>query len=365
MSDRDMSEEHLPDSLGGGDHGTATLTKEHAETDPFADPGLPAHRPRITDLDSKAAKRAERQVSLLFLIAAAGFVLSMVFFTIVPNTRVLRFTGLGTVNANNLALGLTLGFAFLALGSGAIHWARTLMTDVDLVQERHVMKSDPESTAAAVSEWKQGVEDSGFTKYPMIRRSLLTAMAILPLPALWLLRDLGPMPKDQLRHTLWTEGEKLVNPNTMLPLRPEDVTVGTLALANPASLYAPDAEHTEELIDNLAKAAVLVVRLPKEALKGSPEQQKKQWDWSVDGIMAFSKICTHVGCPVALYEQQTHHMLCPCHQSTFDLSDNGRVLFGPAARSLPQLPIRIDPDGNLFAVSDFQEPVGPSFWERG
>jgi ubiquinol-cytochrome c reductase iron-sulfur subunit len=248
------------------------------------------------------------------------------------------------------------------MGGGAIHWARTLMTDVDIVQERHDMKSDPEATAEAVSEFKQGVADSGFAKYPLIRRSLLTAMAILPLPAVWLLRDLGPMPKDQLRHTLWTEGMKLVNPNTNQPLRPEDITVGTLALANPETID----KVPEERIDNLAKAALLVVRLPKEALKGSAEQQKKQWDWSVDGIMAFSKICTHVGCPVALYEQQTHHMLCPCHQSTFDLSDNGRVLFGPAARSLPQLKIHVDPEtGDLVASQDFQEPVGPSFWERG
>ena len=357
MTDRDMETDHLPENTGGAGHGAVTTVAE----DPFQDPGLPAHRPRVTDLDPRAAKRAERQVALLFMIAVVGVIGSMVCYTFVPNTKVHRFTGLGTVNMNNLALGLCLGFAFLALGCGAIHWARTLMTDVDLVQERHPMKSDPESTAFAVSEFKQGVADSGFTKYPLIRRSLLTAMMVLPLPAVWLLRDLGPMPKDALRHTLWAPGMKLVNPNTGQPLRVSDVTVGTLALANPANLN----DDPDERIDNLAKAAVLVVRLPQEALKGSEAQKKKQWDWSVDGVMAFSKICTHVGCPVALYEQQTHHMLCPCHQSTFDLSDDGKVIFGPAARSLPQLPITVDADGNLVAVSDCREPVGPSFWERG
>ncbi|ACU70600.1 Rieske (2Fe-2S) domain protein [Catenulispora acidiphila DSM 44928] len=359
MTDRDMETDHLPENTGGAGHGT--LTKEAVAENPFQDPGLPAYRPRVTDIDARAAKRAERQVALLFLIAIVGLIGSMVCYTFIPNTRVHRFTGLGTVNMNNLALGLCLGFAFLALGGGAIHWARTLMTDVDLVQERHPMKSDPESTAFAVSEFKQGVADSGFTKYPLIRRSLLTAMLVLPLPAVWLLRDLGPMPKDSLRHTLWAPGQKLVNPNTGQPLKVSDVTVGTLALANPAAL----ADDPENRIDNLAKAAVLVVRLPQDALKGSDAQKKKQWDWSVDGVMAFSKICTHVGCPVALYEQQTHHMLCPCHQSTFDLSDDGKVIFGPAARSLPQLHITADADGNLVAVSDFQEPVGPSFWERG
>jgi ubiquinol-cytochrome c reductase iron-sulfur subunit len=88
-------------------------------------------------------------------------------------------------------------------------------------------------------------------------------------------------------------------------------------------------------------------------------------DWHVDGIVAYSKICTHVGCPVALYEQQTHHLLCPCHQSTFDLTQECKVIFGPAGRPLPQLPITVDADGFLVARSDFQEPVGPSYWERG
>ena len=87
-------------------------------------------------------------------------------------------------------------------------------------------------------------------------------------------------------------------------------------------------------------------------------------DWSVDGILCYSKICTHVGCPVALYEQHTHHLLCPCHQSTFDVTDECKVVFGPASRPLPQLPIAVDAEGYLIAQSDFTEPVGPSFWER-
>ena len=86
--------------------------------------------------------------------------------------------------------------------------------------------------------------------------------------------------------------------------------------------------------------------------------------WSYHGIVAYSKICTHVGCPVALVEQHTHHLLCPCHQSTFDVSDGAKVIFGPAKRPLPQLPITVDDEGYLVAQSDFHEPVGPSFPER-
>jgi ubiquinol-cytochrome c reductase iron-sulfur subunit len=91
-------------------------------------------------------------------------------------------------------------------------------------------------------------------------------------------------------------------------------------------------------------------------------QQGDGWDYQ--GILAYSKICTHVGCPIALYERRTHHLLCPCHPSTFDLADSGNVVFGPAARRMPQLPIGVDEEGFLIAMSDFQEPIGPSFWER-
>jgi len=93
-------------------------------------------------------------------------------------------------------------------------------------------------------------------------------------------------------------------------------------------------------------------------------QTAERASWSYDGIVAYSKVCTHVGCPVALYEQQTHHLLCPCHQSQFDVTEHAKVIFGPAARPLPQLPIAVDDEGYLIAQSDFHEPVGPSFWER-
>ena len=118
-------------------------------------------------------------------------------------------------------------------------------------------------------------------------------------------------------------------------------------------------EEAEHPLDEKAKAVVLVVRLDPRDVRS--EQIPGA---SYQGIYAFSKICTHVGCPVALYEQQTHHLLCPCHQSTFDVADGAKVVFGPAKRPLPQLPIEVDAEGYLVAQSDFHEPVGPSFWER-
>jgi len=102
------------------------------------------------------------------------------------------------------------------------------------------------------------------------------------------------------------------------------------------------------------------MRLKPEDLQVSPGRE----DWNYQGIVAYSKICTHVGCPVALYEQLTHRLLCPCHQSSFDIKREALVIFGPAKRALPQLPITVDDEGYLIARSDFTEPVGPSFWER-
>jgi ubiquinol-cytochrome c reductase iron-sulfur subunit len=131
------------------------------------------------------------------------------------------------------------------------------------------------------------------------------------------------------------------------------------------AIFQTDSEG-EPLYDGVdlqvakSKAAVILLRMEPDDITPAPGRE----NWSVDGIVCYSKICTHVGCPISLNERTTHHLLCPCHQSTFDLADGGRVVFGPAARPLPQLPIKVDSEGYLVAQSDFNEPVGPSFWER-
>jgi len=350
------------------EHG-AVAVEEHAHgelaTNPFADPGLPEHQPRLTDIDEKAAKRAERIVAGLFILSAVATIAFMVCYTEVPNntSSLINFFPLGAMSASNFALGVTLGVALFSMGAGAIYWARTLMTDVEVPQDRHEYESSPEDKAEAIEEFKQGVEDSGWKQRPLIRRTLIGAMAVLPLPALWIMRDLGPLPGNSLRYTAWQAGELIINDNSVsldgtqgTGLKPSDIEVGTLVSARPqAALSAGDESN-----DLLIKSAILLVRMNPSDIKSQQEI-----DWGYQGIVAFSKICTHVGCPVQLYEQQTHHMLCPCHQSTFDLSDDGRVIFGPAARSLPQLPITVNADGYLVARSDFDQPVGPSFWERG
>ena len=142
--------------------------------------------------------------------------------------------------------------------------------------------------------------------------------------------------------------------------RPDQVPVGGLVAAVPDNLH--EVEEEDGNLNARAKAAIILVRMAPDEIVSQQAPEGETWDYQ--GILAFSKICTHVGCPIALYEQRTHHLLCPCHQSTFDLADSGNVVFGPAARQMPQLPITVDDEGYLVAVSDFQQPVGPSFWER-
>ena len=139
------------------------------------------------------------------------------------------------------------------------------------------------------------------------------------------------------------------------------MTVGSVFHVVPETTQ--EFRETHEWITEKSKAVVLMVRLNPEDLR--TDQSPEGETWSHEGIVAYSKICTHVGCPVALYEQQTHHLLCPCHQSQFDITREAEVIFGPANRPLPQLAITVDTDGYLIAQGGFGQAVGPSFWERG
>ncbi|MET9473678.1 MULTISPECIES: ubiquinol-cytochrome c reductase iron-sulfur subunit [unclassified Streptomyces] len=349
------SQEKIPEENLPAEQEAAHGAVEGAD-DPFADPGLPAHRPRIQDIDERAAKRSERAVAFLFvlsMLATIGFIASYVIF---PVDKIVFIWPFGHVSALNFSLGLTLGVALFTIGAGAVHWARTLMSDVEVADDRHAIEAEPEVKAKVLADFAAGAEESAFGRRKLIRNTLFGALALVPLSGVMLLRDLGPLPEKKLRQTLWSKGKQLINMNTMEPLRPEDVAVGSLTFAMPEGLE----EDAHDFQVQIAKAALMIIRIQPENIK-----DKREREWAHEGIVAFSKICTHVGCPISLYEQQTHHVLCPCHQSTFDLSDGARVIFGPAGHSLPQLRIGVNSEGNLEALGDFEEPVGPAFWERG
>jgi ubiquinol-cytochrome c reductase iron-sulfur subunit len=319
--------------------------------DAVKNPGLEPHRLRMTDKSVKHEKAAARQVSYMFFASVIGSVFAMWAYFAFPITE-----DLATVRLNTLYLGLGLTLGLMGIGIGAVHWAKTLMPDAEVSEDRHPARGSEEVRAKAVEIIKLANSESGFSRRKLIRRSMYGALAFFPLPAVLLFGDLGPNPGDTLRHTMWKKGTRLAMDPTGVPIKAADITLGSVFHVIPEGL----AELKKHKLEEKAKAAVLLIRLNPADLIESEERKT----WSYDGIVAYSKICTHVGCPVALYEQLTHNLLCPCHQSTFDVTDACKVVFGPAARPLPQLPITVDAEGYLIAQSDFTEPVGPSFWER-
>ena len=326
--------------------------------EPVANPGVPEHQYRPQDVDEAQARRTERQISAMFLIAAALFVAFCVIYVTVDADQ----TFLGW-SAQNFGFGFTLGGALLLIGIGIIQWAKKLMGDHEIIEMRHPAKSSDDDRAAVLKDINAGLDEAGLGRRPMIVRSLGVALGALGLPALFMLRDLGPLPYGH-RNTVWKKGMRVVVDVTGEPIKPSDMRVGDLINAEPAAFFETDEEghplfHGTELLQAKSKAAVIVVRMRPEAITPA----KGRENWGVQGILAYSKICTHVGCPISLWEQQTHHLLCPCHQSTFDLADNGKVIFGPAHRPLPQLPLAVDSEGYLIATSDFPEIIAPSYPE--
>jgi ubiquinol-cytochrome c reductase iron-sulfur subunit len=315
--------------------------------------------------NSRHAKNAERLVAVLFVIAffaGVGFIAAYIGLEIGVSTIPKGANPVVAVLRSNLGLGISLSVALLALGTGSLIWVRHLTPNIEIVEERHDLRSEPEERKAFQREFAEGAAISQVTRRPLMRRTLLLATAPLALAPLVLLRDLGPLPKTDLRHTVWKKGLRAVTLGALRPLTPADIST-------PGSLITVIPEGFQNDDDALAKAGVILIKFAPGELHVPTNYDGgtlvSTMNWTIDNIVAYSKICTHVGCPVALYEQTTHHILCPCHQSTFDAANGANVIFGPAARALPQLPLMLDADGYLAAASDFTQPVGPSFWERG
>jgi ubiquinol-cytochrome c reductase iron-sulfur subunit len=346
---------HIPVPQGAPGREVAPAGRDRALPERFENPGLPAHSPRMADVDPRAAKRAERQVAALFGISAIGTLLTLViYFTVKFDTPMSFVSYLSRLRISTVGLGIALFLALFGIGAGAIHWAKTLMPDEERVEERHLLRGSEQDRNDALTILREGGAETGIGRRPLIRNSLIGALALVPLPAIVFLRDTGPLPGNDLSTTFWKGGMRLLTDPQLQPLKPEELRIGSVVHIVPEGL-----DKAPNYLEEKAKAAVLVLRLDPSDLDARSQPGAYQ------GILAYSKICTHMGCPVALYEQQTHHLLCPCHQSTFDVTQNCKVIFGPAKRPLPQLAITVDTDGYLVAKHGFTEAVGPSFWERG
>lgn len=325
------------------------------ELNPIENPGLPEHAHRRTDSDPKAEKRAERQVASLFMLSAISTIGFIYSYVGIKKDVYVFLPILGDMNLQQLMLGLCMAGGFLFIGIGAIAWARQLMPDNEVIAHRHEFRSSEEDRREFVETIKVQGAAAGIGRRPLIKRTLGAALGLVGLGPIILLRDLGPLPEKELEKTSWKAGTRLVTDPGDRPIKAADLEVGAVVQT------LPEVDHPEHRsLNDIAKDPVLLIRLRPEDFNLDDERLS----WTYEGIIAFSKICSHMGCAVALYEQTTHHLLCPCHQSTFDVTRAAKVIFGPAARPLPQLAITVDSEGYLVAQAPFNEPVGPSFWER-
>lgn len=334
----------------GGQEGVSGIPER------FVNPGLPPHVPRAADVDEAGARRAEKQVATLFGISMVATIIFLVAYFAIDMETSQFIPGIGLANLSNIVLGVTLGVSLLCIGLGAVHWAKTLMPDTEVAEDRHPQRSSDEARSEAVETLAAGGSASQLARRPLIKYSLGGALGLFALPlVVQLAGGLGPLPKAELSTTFWRKGMRLMRDPGMTPIKASDVTLGSVFHVLPEGI-----DKSAHVLEEKGKASVILISLDPTLIKVPKER-----DWGHEGIVAYSKICTHVGCPVGLYEQLTHHLLCPCHQSTFDVTQDCKVIFGPAKRPLPQLEITVDAEGYLIAASPFREAVGPSFWERG
>src|SRR5215472_1275472 len=251
------------------------------------EPEVPRELPAGPDNPDKA-KTAEKVVAACFLLsmlASIGFIAAYVGLEVHSVDGTLR---------SNLALGLSMSVAFLAMGVGATIWVRTIMPDVEQVEQRHPLAASDEEREAFAKTFNEGAEASGFVKRPLLRRTLIAASVPLAVAPLVVLRDMGPLPGTILRHTVWRRGTRMVvyGPNT--PLRAADFSIPGQMIT-----FAPEA-FTENQ-DVLAKAVTIIIKFaPGQLVPNTPSRPGTIMNWTVDDIVAYSKICTQVGCPVAL-----------------------------------------------------------------
>jgi ubiquinol-cytochrome c reductase iron-sulfur subunit len=256
----------------------------------------------------------------------------------------LGLTGVYLAGGQPQIEGLLLAVALGGISAGVVLWAKRFMPSGPDEEAREVVPKGIEQRDEAAGAYEAGAEI--IERRAFLAKMLAGAFAALGLAALFPIRSLGAAPAGSLFRTAWRRGSRLVRPDGS-PVRATDLTVDGVLTVFPQ-------HHTDA-----ADSQTLLLRLPPGVEPPGPE------GWSSDGCVAFSKICTHAGCPVGLYRTETHELFCPCHQSSFAVLQGAKPVAGPATRPLPQLPLARGPDGFLIAQGDYSEPVGPGFWNRG
>ncbi|HEX9312379.1 MAG TPA: Rieske 2Fe-2S domain-containing protein [Actinomycetota bacterium] len=242
--------------------------------------------------------------------------------------------------------GALLLVALGGMGVGLIVWAKRFLPPGPFVQERHPPSSTRREREAFARGFERGAR--AIERRTFMAKMLGLALGAFGVAAIFPIRSLGPNPGRSLFRTAWRRGSRLITPDGT-PVTVDRLNVGGVLTVFP------------EGFPGRADSQTLLIRVDPSQLQPLPGRRT----WSPDGYLAYSKICTHAGCPVGLYEVETNRLFCPCHQSVFDAIDGARPIDGPATRPLPQLPLQVDEAGFLRAQSDFHEPVGPEFWNIG
>ena len=263
---------------------------------------------------SQPERRAELRAAVFFMLSALGAVGLATTYVLDKSAR-----------WQGLALFFTLG----GLALGFVTWANHLMPSGPFEEARHPLPSGEAEAQEAEETFEEGAVISRRT---LLTRALITAGAATGVVALFPLRSLGPRPGNQLAHTPWRRGVRAITDDGRL-VRAADVPLQGLVTIFP------------------------------EGHPGSADGQAALVHLD-SGLVAYSRVCTHAGCPVGLYDADHHQLVCPCHQSAFDVLDAAKPVFGPAAAALPQLPLTVDADGYVVATGDFSGAVGPAYWHK-
>lgn len=371
-----MSREDLVE-LGGKLDGVETVFKE----------------PRWPVPGTRAEKRAERSVATWLLIGGVSGLVLLLVFLFWP----WEYQPYGSENEFLYSLttplyGLFFGLSILAIGIGAVLYQKRFIPEEISIQDRHDGASPEIQRKTVAANLTDALEGSTIRRRKMIGLSLGVGLGAFGLgTAVAFIGGLIKNPwkpvvptAEGTKAVLWTsdwtprfQGETIYlaratgntgHGSAFAKIRPEDLDAGGMETVYP--WRDSDGDGTTVESHHRLNAILMGVRNPVILIRLRPEDMQKvvkrqgQESFNFGELFAYTKICSHLGCPASLYEQQTNRILCPCHQSQFDALHFARPIFGPAARALAQLPITIDQDGYLVANGDFPEPVGPAFWER-
>ena len=298
---------------------------------------------------SDAARHPKRAEGVIALVLFA----SMVLFAIAGAAY--------WQNWSPWVFGGALGGGMFALGFGLTAWGKYLMPQGPFVEERHTLAgTDEERDALSAALYER-------TTVVVKRRKLLGGMfaggaGLFGIVALFpLIRSLGPLPKDELDVSNWKAGTVLVDSNGR-PIRRETLQAGGIMTVYPRNQKIVKDGEVTFTQQGLSTDQTVLIRLSDGPLP-QPTMPGRE-GWAPDGYVAYSKVCTHLGCPVGLYERELEVLVCPCHQSMFNVRNGAVPQFGPAPRPLPQLPLGYNDQGYLIATAPYDQALGPAFFER-